>query len=165
MNGCQFPSENLIGESFKISLDVDQCEVESHTFCEIPVSGPGLANTLVIITGIAVPAADTDIGTGNIEVDTTCRGDIYVKTDYIVNPPDPWLNIVDGNQTLLHATYVTLASIVNESEGKFLFAVDEVFTQRNTDGRIQVIMRTAIRGDATLARIAYQASILIRKAT
>jgi hypothetical protein len=159
MTDCQFPVENIIDVTpFKMSLDVDQCEVESHRICEIPVSGPGLANRLVMITGIAVPALDTG------DSDTTFRGDVYVKTDYIVNPPDQWLNIVDNNAALLQATSATLASIVNESEGESLFAVDEVSTQRNTDGRIQVNLRVAMQGDVTLARIAYQANILIRKA-
>jgi hypothetical protein len=52
-----------------------------------------------------------------------------------------------------------LASIVNESEGESLFAVDQVSTQRNTDGRIQVNIRAAIQGDVSLARISYQANI------
>jgi hypothetical protein len=159
MGGCLFPVETIIStQNFKLSLDVDQCEVESHRFCEITVSGPGRANRLVIITGIAVPAADTN------SPDPLFRGDIFVKTDFIITPPDEFLNIVDGNQNLLQATYVTLADINNESEGSFIFAVDEASTQRNVDGRIQVNIRAAMQGDVTLARVAYQASILFHKA-
>lgn len=159
MGGCQFPTEYVIGQNFKRSLDVDQCEVESHRFCEIPVSGPGRANLLVIITGIAVPASDTP------DKDPTYSGDIYVKTDYIVNAPDEWQDIVDGNKNLLQATYVTPASILNESEGEFIFAVNNVSTQRNSDGRIQINIAAVLHGDVTLARVAYQASILIHRAS
>ena len=159
MGGCLFPDEVLVGTNFKISLDVDQCEVESHRFCEVPVSGPGLVNRLVTITGIAVPAADTQT------FDDTFRGDIFVKTDFILNPPDQWLNIVDGNTDLLQVTYVALADINNEAEGNFIFAVDETSTQRNVDGRIQVNIRAAVQGNVTLARVAYQANILFHKAS
>jgi hypothetical protein len=154
MSDCKFPTAIAVGDGFKISLDVDQCEVESHTFCEIPVSGPGLANRLVTITGIAVPAADT--------TDDSAGGDIYIKTDYIVNSPDQWLNIVDGNTSLLQATTATLASIAVD-EGEFILAIDEIAAQRNTDGRIQINIRAGIQGDSTLHRISYQANILISK--
>ena len=158
MGSCHFTDERIIGPNFKIPLDVDQCDVESHRFCEIPVMGPGVANRLVIITGIAVVAADTPDP-------RTFRGDVYIKTDYIVNPPDQWLGIVNGNATLLQTTYAALADINNESEGESLFAVDEASTQRNTDGRIQVNLRLAAQGDVALMRVSYQACILIRRET
>src|SRR5215831_6071270 len=179
MNGCQFPQENVIGTGFRLTLDVDQCEVESHRYCEIPVAGPGLANTLVMITGIAVPAAD--VGRNEAETTVLCQGDIWIKTDYIVRSPDQWQHIANDpktgqpNEFLLQATNVTLATIFNEQgtnialiepeEGEFTFAVNDVVAQVNTDGRVQIWIRAAAQGDVTLARIAYHANILIRKAT
>lgn len=158
MGNCEFAIENILNvQNFQLVLDVDQCGAESHRFCEIPVSGPGKANRLAIITGIAVPALDTS------DPDVSYKGDIYIKTDYIVNSPDRWLNIVNGNTSLLQATTATLANIFDESEGPSLFAVDEVAAQRNTDGRIQINLRVAIQGDVTLSRIAYQANVLIFK--
>jgi hypothetical protein len=161
MGGCKFLTEHEVGQNFQIFLDVDHCEVESHRFCEIPVSGPGRANLLVIITGIAVPFADaiTPDNQGN----PTYSGEIYVKTDYIVNPPDEWKNIVEDNKDLLQATYVTPVSILNEEEGEFLFAVDEASTHRKSEGPIEIKITALLRGNVILARVAYQASILIHR--
>jgi len=65
---------------FKKELDTDTGGVESHRFLESPISGPGSANRLITITGIAVP--DADISDGRKPASELNYGDIFIKTDY-----------------------------------------------------------------------------------
>lgn len=152
--------------SLSITVDTDTGGVVSHRFLEIPISGPGKANRLVTITGVALPGAD-DLGGNPSPLD---HGDIYIKTDYRLNPGDQWKGIANGNQELLAATYVSLASITFDDEEPaidfapaFTAAVDSVDTSVDTDGRIQVHVVFGLQGDTTINRVSYQANILVQK--
>ncbi|MGA7124923.1 MAG: hypothetical protein WBZ19_01345, partial [Chthoniobacterales bacterium] len=69
--------------NFSIVVDALAGGVVSHRFLEIPISGPGKANRLVTITGVAVPDADQSEGdpTGDPK-EPLVHGDIVIKTDY-----------------------------------------------------------------------------------
>lgn len=154
---CQLLEEEYDMSDFKQVLDTDLDEVWSHRFCEMPVLGPGLANRLVTITGIALSRVDAD------QTDIAF-GDIYIKTDYRIRDQDHYKGIVDGNTSLLAATYVSLTSIASDDSTEVTFAVNTVSTSVDTVGRIQLHIQAALQGDATLSSIAYQANILIQKA-
>jgi hypothetical protein len=148
---------------FKKELDTDTGDVESHRFLEIPISGPGSANRLVTITGIAIP--DADISDGNKPANELIHGDIFIKTDYRLRDTDKWQGIVHRNTTLLAATYASLASITYDEEvDDFTAAVDSVDATVDTDGRIRVHMVVGLQGDTTIHRISYQTNILVQKA-
>lgn len=159
--------------SFPKIVAFDTGGVESHRFLEIPVSGPGKANRLVTITGIAIPEADESDGTKDNKKPLV-HGDIFIKTDYRLKDADRWQGIVDDNKDLLAATYVSLASITYDDEeditnplpaSAFTAAVDSVDTTVDTDdGRIWVHVVVGLQGDTTIHRIAYQANILVQKA-
>lgn len=147
---------------FKKELDTDTGGVESHRFLEIPISGPGSANRLITITGIAVP--DADISDGRKPASELNYGDIFIKTDYRLKDTDKWLGIVDGNTTLQAATYASLASITfDDALDADTVAVDSVDTTVDTDGRIRVHVLVALQGDMTIHRISYHANILVQK--
>ena len=163
--------------NFSIVVDALAGGVVSHRFLEIPISGPGKANRLVTITGVAVPDADQSEGdpTGDPK-EPLVHGDIVIKTDYRLGDADQWEGILDGNQTLLAATYVSLASITYDDEEDitnplsapaFTAAVDSVDTtvDVNDGNRIQVHLVVGLQGDTTIHRISYQTNILLQKAS
>jgi hypothetical protein len=158
--------------SFPKIVDTDTGSVESHRFLEIPISGPGAANRLVAITGVAIPEADESDGTGtNAQNEPLIHGDIFIKTDYRLKDTDRWQEIVNGNKALLAATYVSLASITYDDEEPaidavpaFTAAVDSVDTTVDSDNRIQVHLVVGLQGDTTIHRISYQVNILVQKA-
>jgi|ERR1700730_7102393 len=145
--------------NFKRVLDTDTGGVESHHFCEVPVSGPGTANRLVTITGVAI----SDVDTGD-ETDHDMSGDIFIKTDYRLKDQDKYKDIVNGNKTLLAATYVSLASIAADDSTDVTYAVNRVFTDVDSANRIQIHIQADLHGDVTLSRISYQTNILLQKA-
>jgi hypothetical protein len=161
--------------SFSIIVDALAGGLVSHRFLEIPVSGPGKANRLVTITGVAVPDADQLLGNPTGDSKYLIQGDIVIKTDYRLKDADKWEGILDGNQTLLAATYVSLASVTYDDEEDitnplsapaFTAAVDSVDTTVDVDdgNRIQVHLVVGLQGDTTIHRISYQANILVQKA-
>jgi len=137
--------------------------VESHRFLEIPISGPGSANTLVTITGVAIPNADMESGTDDPA--KLIQGDIFIKTDY---------QLKESDQFLQAATYASLASVTYD-DGEpgdpnnpvpapaFTAAVDSIDTTV-VDNRVQVHLVVGIQGDTTIHRISYQANVLLKKA-
>ncbi len=147
--------------------------VNSHHFCEIPVIGPGRANRLVMITGIAI-CGTKDIGGLDVDRDDIVSDDVFITTDYHLDKNDNWLGIVDGqDKALLAATYVSLAAVAADDEDffpstptGFLMALNSVETSVNEeDARsVQIHLTVGLQGDSTLAQIAYQANILIQKA-
>ena len=157
---------------FEIVLDTDTGGVVSHRFLEIPISGPGKANRLVTITGIAIPNADY-----NSHLDEpVAHGDIFIHTDYQLKALDAVDGLVDGNRGLLAATYASLASISYVAEEgigdptsapAFTAAVDSVAAGIDKDRRIVVHLVVGVQGKpsfTTIHRISYQANILIQKA-
>ena len=146
---------------FKIVIDADIEGVESHRFLETPISGPGKANRLVTITGIAIPNAD-------FFGQPLAHGDIFILTEYRIKDLGEFEGIVDGNKALLAATYASLASISYGGDSyadpppSFTAAVDSVDT-RVADGRIVVHLVVGLQGVTSIHRISYQANVLVRK--
>lgn len=160
--------------SFPKTVDALTGGVVSHRFLEIPISGPGTANRLVTITGVAVPDADQSDGnpTGDPK-EPLIHGDVYIITDYQLRDSDQWQKIFDENTTLLAATYVSLASITYDDEEDianplsapaFTAAIDSVDTTVYVDNRIQIHLVVGLQGDTTIHRVSYQANILLRRA-
>jgi hypothetical protein len=148
------------------TLDTNTGGVESHHFCEVPVSGPGNVNRLVTITGVAI--SDVDLEPPQTDPTDISTGNIFIITDYQLKVQDKYKEIVNGNKELLAATYVALASIAADDRGHEIpdltFAVDSVSAIVNGANRIEIHIQAALQGDATLSRISYQTNILIQKA-
>ena len=138
-------------------LDTDTGDVHSHRFMEMPITGPGSANTLVCITGIAVSGKD-------FVDEVLVPFDIYIATDYRLHDQDQFKNIVDGNTDLIAATYVALASVAADDDTDVVYGVDQVETRIDSNRRVQIHVTASLLGDATFNELAYQANILVRKA-
>lgn len=141
------------------TLDTDTGDVISHRFMEIPITGPGSANRLVCITGIAVRAYDTGDNWETLEL-----FDFYIKTDYRLHDQDQFTNIVDGNTELLSATYMAMANISADDSTDVVFGLDNVEAQIDTNRRVQIHVNGSILGDATYNEVTYHVNILIKKA-
>jgi hypothetical protein len=160
-------------------------QVVDYHWCEMPVSGPGTANTLVMITGIALSGAEDDDDTLDVNNYDVFRGSVSIYTNYWLKPTDRWYQIAPDpldpngalNTRLLEATFVSLASITQDDAGDipivedpaptgFTFGLDSVSSvvDQDDNGRIRIDLRVGLQGDATLLRISYQASILVQKA-
>jgi hypothetical protein len=157
---------------FQVSLRADDGDVNSHQFCEIPVAGPGRANRLVVITGLAI-CGTKDIGGLDVVQDDIVSADVFITTDYHLDKRDNWLGIVDGqDMSLLAATYVSLACIASDNEDApgtpdgCLMAINDVKTRINEEDARSVLihLKVGLQGDSTLGQISYQANILIQKA-
>jgi hypothetical protein len=148
---------HYITDGKPVVLDTDIGEVRSHRFMEIPVVGPGTANRLVAITGIAVVDVDS--------IDETLSPfGIYIKTDYRLRDADEYLGIVNNNTDLIAATYVALAGIAADDSTEVVLGVDAVETRIDTNRRVQIHVTASLLGDATCNTVAYQANILIKRA-
>ena len=145
--------------------------VNSHHFCEIPVIGPGRANRLVMITGIAICGTKDTKGL-DVNRDDIVSDEVFITTEYHLGKNDNWLGLVKGqDMTLLAATYASLAAIAADDDDApgtptgFLLALNDIKTRVNEeDARsVQIHLTVGLQGDSTLAQIAYQANILIEK--
>lgn len=140
---------------------VSSGDVSSHHVCEIPVVGPGKANRLVIITGLANCSAGEGKGL-DVDQDDIATTDVQITTEYRLGPDDEWLG---------SAAYVSLATVTADdldfpgTPTGFIFALNEVTAQIDEqDGRSVVIhIDVALQGDSTLKQIAYQANGLLQK--
>ena len=155
-----YPYERTIDSTtFTCTLDVDHYEVCSHRYLEIPVSGPGLANCLVIVAGLAAPRLDVDFA----NVDVQSSGLVLVETDYRLKEADQWENIANNKDVLIQTTNASLAALEN-SEHPFIYAVNDAWSTITTDGRVQINIGVTVAGEIVLAKISYQACILIHRA-
>ncbi len=145
--------------------------VNSHHFCEIPVTGPGRANRLVMITGIAICGTKDAKGL-DVNRDDIVSDEVFITTEYHLGKNDNWLGLVkDQDMALLAATYASLAAIAADDDDApgtpsgFLLALNDIKTRVNEeDARsVQIHLTVGLQGDSTLAQIAYQANILIEK--
>ena len=79
----------------KLNLDTDTLDLESERFIEIPIKGPGDANRLVVLNGIAISGAD---GSGLDTPDQNpMHWDVLIQTKYRLAEADRWSGIVEGN--------------------------------------------------------------------
>ena len=67
--------------------------VNSHHFCEIPVIGPGRANRLVMITGIAICGTKDTKGL-DVNRDDIVSDEVFITTEYHLGKNDNWLGLV-----------------------------------------------------------------------
>jgi hypothetical protein len=165
-------------------LNTSLGQVVDYRWCEIPVPGPGTANTLVMITGIALSGeTDNDLTLDVFENDVS-RGNLSIYTNYWLKPGDQWKQIAPDpldpngalNTNLLEATIVSLCSVAQEDTDDisllgtgpigFTFGLDSVDTvvDEGENDRIRIDLSVGLQGDATLLRFSYQANILIHKA-
>lgn len=155
MATCDFGLKlRYIGRGFNSSftLDTDSCDVESHSFIEIPVRGPDPATTLAIVSGIAVARIDNGSSQPGGE---TARFELFILTDYKL---DDKSQFVDGS------VYAWLSSISDDDFEDFTAAQLEIVeVQVNVDGRIQLHVIGSIEGDMMLDRIGYQVFVLSSK--
>jgi hypothetical protein len=124
---------------------------------EIPIAGPGSANTLVCVSGIAVSGADS-------QSEFLVPFEIFIKTDYRLHDADEFKGIVNSNSELLAATYATLAGIAADDSTDVAYGVDSIETTIDANRRVQIHVVASLLGDATVNEVAYQANIIIKKA-
>jgi hypothetical protein len=168
---------------FDLHLYTDRDQVRDPSFCEVPIRGPGFANTLVTITGIAL-SGTTDNHDLNVSLDVdtkeiTPRGKVHIHTNYYLDETDQWKGIAGNGEELLQATTAFLTGLVNDDvefldvlgpsepvTSGFSFGLDSVSAsvKESEKNRIVIDVEVGLSGDSTLAKIAYQANILIQKA-
>jgi hypothetical protein len=140
---------------FHFTVYADQGQVANPQFLEIPIQGPAPANRLVIVTGVAIVAADEDnwhLLTGGGE-DSSAKGDIYIETNY---------KLRDNDQLIDSATWISLASIEGDDDPDFTLAVDSAEALKRTSNVIQIHVVAATSDDVSLLRVSYQANLLVR---
>ena len=150
-----------------VLLRSDRGEISNPAFLEIPVRGPGLANCLVVITGLATSGTPDGAGL-DVNSEDAAFGEVLITTNYFLDKADKWLGIINNNTELRHATYVTLTAIAADDDDDtagFTLAVNEVETtvDENDGNRVRIRVAVALQGDSTISKIGYQANILIRK--
>jgi hypothetical protein len=143
-------------------LDGDYKQIGSERFIEVPLSGPGDANSLVMLNGIAFTGSD-DPGRGLDRIEGDSHWAVFIDTKYRLADADPWPNIVNGSTTLLQATWVSLCAITADEEGGFVTALESATADWNSNKRIKLEIHAAVQGDCTILKIAYQVNFLIRK--
>ena len=100
---------------------------------EVPLIGPGLANRLVVVTGIVTSWADPRLdiqSTGYYYIPTAdgevwSEADLSIDTGFVLDkalqPLDDTLNPLNGTP-LCHATAVCLVTVGNDGDRGFTFA-------------------------------------------
>jgi hypothetical protein len=157
MPSCDFatiahPIANGWNRSFK--LYTDQCDVESHRVIEVPLRGPDPATTLAIVSGIAV--ANVDIAEGYLEGPTRELGfELFILTDYVLKADERYL---DGG------VYAWLSAITDDDHlDRTAARIEEVEVEANAERRIQVHVKARLQGDMLVARVGYQAFVVVEK--
>jgi hypothetical protein len=172
---------------FDITVDTDY--IANWSAMEVPISGPGDANILLVLTGTAIFGLDVDDGSLATDIrpplridlhpgagagdDRPFHGQLLVRTGYLVVPPDRYLN-VGGDGTIQQTTHLTLARIEGDDSSGTTTAVDAGDTYVDDRygrtnpvaiGEVVVRMQLGVQGDCTLDGVAYQVHLLLHKAT
>lgn len=153
----------------KLVLDTDNLDIESERFIEVPIKGPGDANRLVVLNGIALSGTEDDTTTLDSNAGVPQHWNVLIHTKYRLADADRWQNIVDRNADLLQATWVSLCAIKADEAGGtaswgFLLALDSVTASIDSTNRVRLQIRAGLQGDSTIMKIAYQVNFLIKKA-
>lgn len=158
----------------KLILDTDNLDIESERFIEVPIKGPGEANRLVVLNGIALSGVIDNENTNADTLDSISTSPehwtVLIHTKYRLTDADRWQNIVNGNTELLQATWVSLCGVAADEEGGafeslgFIAALDSVSASINSTNRVRLLIRAGLQGDCTIMKIAYQVNFIIRKA-
>ena len=153
---------------YKFDTDMDELFSGPGTL-EIPVSGPGRANTLVIISGICNSGKiDESTTQTSIDVDVLdseiVRPTGYIFTNYSLGPQDEYLDIVDENKEPKYAAFIALTGIAADDDTDVVFAFDRVWPPKiGQGGRVIVRFDLGLNGDVTITRFSYHICLLIRK--
>jgi hypothetical protein len=135
--------------SIEISADLNQVASAHHL--EIPIIGPGRANLLVIVDGIAIPDVATDEYIGS---EDSTPFDYFIQTDYKLKDDDV---IIDSS------AYVTLSSIDADDSTNFLIALDVAEVLVKTTNVIWLHISGGFEGDTGLHRIGYQVNLVVSR--
>jgi hypothetical protein len=139
-----------------VYMAADRGDVGSASYLEIPLAGPGEANTLVIVNGIAIP----DLATNeNLGTEDTIRLDFLIDTNY---------NLRDNDLLIDHSAYVCLSSIETDDDegegGEFRLALETADVLVRPTGKVvQLKASGAAGGDTGLHRIGFQLNLLVRR--
>ncbi len=145
----------------KLNLDTDTDDILDERFIEVPITGPGEANRLVVLNGIALSGKD---GSGLDTPDQRSQHwDVFIQTKYRLAEADRWLGIVEGNTELLHATWLSLCAITADEEGGFTIGLETVTASINSTNRVRLHIYAGLQGDSTLLKISYQVNFLLKK--
>jgi hypothetical protein len=172
---------------FDITVDTDY--IANWGAMELPISGPGDANVLLILTGTAFFGLDVDDDSLTTDVkpplridlhpsggagdDRPFRGQLLVRTGYLVVQPDRYLD-VGGDGLIQQTTHLTLAHIEGDDSSGTTTAVDAgdtyvdnryARTNPSAVGEVVVRMQLGVQGDCTLDAVAYQVHLLLHKAS
>jgi hypothetical protein len=137
---------------------------------EIPISGPGRANCLVVLSGIINSGHDVESSvptSDNIDVSLSDGETVYpvgyIFLNYVLGPNDEYKKIVDDTDDAKHASFIALAGIAADDDTDVLFGVSRVDTRVNDGGRVYVKFGLGLSGDVVISRLSYHVSLLIRK--
>ena len=159
------PCKDNTSQGNFLILDSDYRQIESERYIEVPIKGPGEANRLVILNGLAISGADDPTGFG---LDTATQNvfhrTVFINTKYRLADADRWQQIVNGNTDLLQASWLSLCAITADEEGGFVVALDAVTATINANHRLQLEICAGLQGDSTILKVAYQVNFLIKKA-
>jgi hypothetical protein len=137
-----------------VELAADMGDVVSARYLEIPIKGPGQANNLVVIDGIAVPDLDTNEKFGLENPVPPVRVNFFIDTNYKLGDDD---SLID------HSAYVCLSSINADDSTEFRLALDGTDVKVRTSKVVQLIAFGGVGGDTGLMRIGFQVNLLVRK--
>jgi hypothetical protein len=143
----------VVGGEATVYVAADRGDVGSASYLEIPIAGPGEANTLVIVDGIAIPDLGTD---ENFNTENTTRLDFLIDTNY---------RLGDHDRLIDQSAYVCLSSIDADDSTEFRLALDATdVVVRPTGNIVQLKVSGAFGGDTGLHRIGFQANLVVARA-
>lgn len=138
--------------SAKVFLAADiPGQVASARHLEIPIGGPGRANLLVVVDGVAVPDLATDEQLGTEDATAV---EFFIDTDYKLRDDDVLLD---------SSAYVTLASIDADDSTAFRLALDATEVVVRTSKVVQLHVSGGVGGDTGLHRIGYQVNLVVMR--
>jgi hypothetical protein len=125
--------------------------VASARHLEVPITGPGRANLLVIANGIAIFDIETDEALGTEDLTAF---DFLIDTDF---------KLKDNDALLDSSAYACLSAIQADDSTDFRVALDSTEVKVRTSNVIQLKVSGEFEGDTGIHRIGYQVNLVISR--
>ncbi len=136
-----------------IGLSFDNGEVGSGRFLEIPIKGPGSANLLVMIDGLAISPID-----GTPFNAFSDDAEFHIATNYRLRDQDEMLDA---------SAYACLAEVQADDEpdtgSNFSLTISGTGVVVATTRVIQLQVSAQLAGDTALMRIGYRLNVVLHR--